>query len=265
MNLIARAVCELNARVRSGSYWVRLLTLVALLLGNAVACLAQSDEWKRDNDRGNRYEGTIERAVSQLDLDLLSLTSAREKLEGDEELNVRFYLPESISAEIVARELVEAVHYWMLSKPFEPAEAGWRDFGPWPTSEVLSKNQISFDNIGVLVRVQSEQSNADVLSPAMIYHSSPGEPSGDYTFLFQPSVPLRRLDYSVYRVGADGAEILSASLGETKRAGVPFAVEIDLTGESSGLMRLELAGKYRNRTGGPVREYEFYHRVQDAP
>ncbi len=265
MNLIARAVCELNARVRSGSYWVRLLTLVALLLGNAVACLAQSDEWKRDNDRGNRYEGTIERAVSQLDLDLLSLTSAREKLEGDEELNVRFYLPESISAEIVARELVEAVHYWMLSKPFEPAEAGWRDFGPWPTSEVLSKNQISFDNIGVLVRVQSEQSNADVLSPAMIYHSSPGEPSGDYTFLFQAlgaasqigllgvsSWSRRRRDsVSVARRNEEGGR---AICGRNR-----------LDGESSGLMRLELAGKYRNRTGGPVREYEFYHRVQDAP
>ena len=239
---------------------VCVLTFLSFLVtASVVPCFGQGDDWKRKNDRGNRWEGTIQLPVSQPDLVLLSLTSFRQKVEDDTELKVRFFLPGGTEARVEARELQENVHYWMESKPIEAQETGWQVFGPWPVSEVLSRNSVSFTNIGVLVRLRSEGGGEKHLAPAMIYDSERPKTAGRYTFLFRPSIPLRSLEYTAYLVGDETEKVASASLAGNKARGVPFPIELDLSEVPAGLVRLEIRGRYRSRTGGPVREYEFHH------
>jgi hypothetical protein len=75
---------------------------------------------------------------------------------------------------------------------------------------------------------------------------------------------LRKVKYTLYRL-AEGRETKvkeSAPLVGDKPAGEPFAIKVDVQGVSEGPMLLLVEGIYKNRTGGPIREYKFHHKPQ---
>ena len=67
----------------------------------ALPALAQpelSDRWKRQHDRGNRYEGLVDVPVSLTEIELVSFLGFREEAYEDEDAWVRFFLPDATKA-----------------------------------------------------------------------------------------------------------------------------------------------------------------------
>ncbi len=68
-----------------------LACLAAFLVPLSRGFVGPDERWKRQNDRGNRYEGAIEVPAGNIDLELVSLTGFRETFDRDADLKVRFF------------------------------------------------------------------------------------------------------------------------------------------------------------------------------
>jgi len=224
--------------------------------------LAQTDTWRKQHDRGNRYEGRIEIPVGKPDLELLSFVGFREPFTTDVTLKVRFFLPTDSPVFIQGRELQEQKQYWMESKPWQWPAGVWNEFGPWPTREVLSREGVPAWNLGVVIRLYSETSNSGALVPAFVYHSTLPASVNKYILYLRPSSTLKKVTSSFYRiVDNQEVEVKGSSLLGDIIAGEPFPIELDVRELAEGSMRLVVQGAYKNRLGGLIREYRFYHKL----
>lgn len=248
-----------------------LIPIVIIILSTEI--LAQTEKWKRQNDRGNRYEGRIEIPVGKHDLELLSFVGLREPFTGDVKLRVKFFLPASSSVFIQARELLEQKQYWMGSKPANWRAGVWNEFGPWPTGVVLNREKIPSWNLGVVISLRKGTTGANELppafitggqlAPAFVYHSTSPASVDKYILHLRPNSTLKKVTYSLYKIlDNQEAEVRASSLYGDKIAGEPFKIELKVRGLSEGQMRLVIEGTFKNRIGGPIREYEFYHKPQ---
>ncbi|MCX6627147.1 MAG: hypothetical protein NTW28_05915 [Candidatus Solibacter sp.] len=233
-----------------------------------LACLAvssaqvASEKWRQQNDRGNRFEGLIEVPASLPDLELLSFVAHWEPFERGATLRVLFYLPVEMPVVVESRELREQRQYWMESKPRSWRRGAWNEFGPWPTTEVIAREGIASDNLGVVVRPRGEAWASTIL-PALVYHQHRPESVNRYSLYIRPNTTLRTVQYSADRVSdAKTVDLAKGMLVSEKIAGEPFLIDLDFTGVKSGPVRLIISGTFKNRTGGPVRKYEFYHRAR---
>lgn len=242
------------------------IAIVVITVLAADDILARTDKWRMQNDRGNRYEGRIEIPVGRPDVELLSFVGFLEPFNADVILRVRFFLPTTSEVFIRGRELREQKQYWMGSKPAKWQAGAWNEFGPWPTSEVLSREGIPAWNLGVLIRLREDTANGGELAPAFVYHSPSGTvpPSvSKYTVYLRPNATLKKVSYSLYRVvNNQRVEVKALSFVGEKIAGEPFPIEFEVRGLPEGPMRLHIQGAFKNRTGGPIREYGFYHKPQ---
>jgi hypothetical protein len=238
-----------------------LVSLLALLLAGDL--LARTDKWKRQNDRGNRFEGRIEIPVGKPDLELLSFVGFREPFTGEVTLKVRFFLPTDAPVFIQARELQEDKHYWMESKRTSWRPGTWNDFGPWSTRDVLTREDIAPSNLGIVIRLHRDTGNGGEVLPAFVYHSTPPATFTRYTLHLRPTSTLKKVTYALSRI-VDEREVgvkASSLLGE-KIAGEPFPIELDARNLPDGPLRLVVQGEYKNREGGPLREYTFHHKLR---
>lgn len=236
------------------------LVFFIMIITSCREILAQSAHWKRANDRGNRYEGRIEIPIGKPELELLSFTGLLEPFSKDVTLRVRFFLPLDSSVSIEGRELIEQTQYWMASKP-APWQAGrWNEFGPWPTREVLDREAIPSRNLGVVIRLRSEVTASPEILPAFVYHATAPTTVSKYALYLRPNVDLQKMSYSLYRIVNDReAEVHVSSLVGDKVAGEPLLIELPVPDLAEGRMRLVIRGLYKNRAGGPMSEYTFYH------
>lgn len=237
-------------------YLVFLITMTT----SSIEILAQGAHWKRENDRGNRYEGRVEIPIGKPELELLSFTGLLEPFNKDVTLRVRFFLPLGSPVSIEGRELIEQTQYWMESKPAQWQAGTWNEFGPWPTREVIDREAIPSRNLGVVIRVRREALESPEILPALVYHSTAPTTISKYSLYLRPNVDLKKLSYSLYRIVNDReAEVQASSLVGDKIAGEPLLIELHVPDLSEGRMRLVIQGFYKNRTGGPISEYTFYH------
>lgn len=249
-------------------YYIRCGMLSSMLIPFVLAALvavilAQTDQWRRQNDRGNRYEGRIDIPIGKPDLELLSFTGWREPFMNDVILKVRFFLPTSAPVLIQARELQDQTQYWMESKPADWHAGTWNEFSPWPTREVLRREGIPSENLGVVIKFRKATTAGEVLIPAFVYHSTLPALATKYTLHLRPNTTLKKVTYVLYRiVNAQEVEVKTSSLVGDKVAGAPFLLELGVQGLSAGYMRLVLQAGYKNRLGVLLQEYEFYHGSQ---
>ena len=164
---------------------------------------AQTDTWRKQHDRGNRYEGRIGIPVGKADLELLSFVGFREPFAGDVILKVRFFLPTDSPVFIQSRELQEQRQYWMESKPAKWRAGGWNELNPWPTMEVLSREGISAWNLGVVIRLNGPTTDGGELVPAFVYHSSLPASVTKYVLHLRPSSTLKKATVRLYRIVKD--------------------------------------------------------------
>jgi len=239
------------------------LVIAILITMLSAEVLGRTEKWKRQNDRGNRYEGRIEIPVGSPDLELLSFIGFSEPFQRDVMLKVRFFLPGHLEVFIQGRELREQKQYWMESKSATWEAGAWNEFGPWPTREVLSREGIRSWNLGVVIRPRKQILNGGELVPAFVYHSTLPRSVAKYTIYLRPNSTLKKVTYSLYRIVKNQrVEVKTSSVFGEKIAGEPFPIEFEVRDLPEGPMRLYIEGEFKNRTGGPIREYRFYHKPQ---
>lgn len=241
------------------------LLVIAIFIPNLFGeILAQGNRWRRQNDRGNRYEGRIEIPVGRPDLELLSFVGFSEPFKQDVTLKVRFFLPgHSADVFVQGRELREQKQYWMESKPARWETGAWNEFGPWPTRDVLSREGVCSWNLGVVIRPRKQILNGGEIVPAFVYHSTLPQSVRKYTIYLRPNATLKKVTCSLSRiVNNQSVELKTWPVVGEKVAGEPFPVEFEVRGIPEGPMWLHIEGTFKNRTGGPIREYRFYHKPE---
>ncbi len=230
-------------------------------LGSPALAAAQiaPEKWRRQNDRGNRFEGVVEIPAGLPDLELLSFVAHWEPFDPGATLRVLFYLPVEMPVVVESRELREEKQYWMESKPQPWRGGAWNEFGPWPTADVIAREGIPSDNLGVVVRPRGKSSSVTIL-PALVYHRHRPVSVDHYSVYLRPNTTLRAVDYWADSAsGAKTAHLAKGRLAGEKIAGEPFIIDLDFTGVKSGLVRLIINGTFKNHAGGPVRQFEFFH------
>lgn len=229
---------------------------------------AQTDEiWQRNNDRGNRFEGTRTQKVNST-LTLVGLHGNFEPytFEEGQQLKVRFFSDKSTTIAVRAEELKRDAYYLMEAKPFE-VEAGFSEFGPWEVDEVLSKEKIPADNLSISVR-QPESEKRHFL-PAFIYHTAMPDSSNSYTAYFQAGKTIYNYKYQLYRGLETKSDQRLLSIFKQRKVfkNQPFSIrldfsEINLQDSAEGwyTFAIELQTKPGVQKVKDQYEFHFYHR-----
>lgn len=217
-----------------------------------------TEKWREQNDRGNRYEGTITLEVGAPTLELIALFSFREEYKANDTLKVRFFLPDISFVNLSAQELETRQFYWMETKP-QQWKLGWNEFGSWPVSEVLWPLEVPSENLGVLVKMDRSRGSG-LVSPAILYHSAAPSEISRYVAYFRSGKSLGGGKYSIFMETEQNRPISQGSIGR-QSIGVPFPVIFSLPNDLKGLVRLKVEVKSRNTVDRiPITyEYTFYH------
>ena len=146
------------------------LSVCVSLPGSTVA---QDQHWLDNHRKGNRYEGFLDRPNAKHNLELLGFYAFRQPVEEDRStlLHVAFYLPEDEPVYLEAREIYNHAQYRMqaLDQAIARHSGGWSYFGDWPVRDVLLPNHIPLTNLGVTIRLKSDNEFARDLAPAILY------------------------------------------------------------------------------------------------
>lgn len=211
--------------------------------------------------RDNRMEGRKTIGVSAPDLELLSFTVYREKLETNSsvELKLKFYMWEQANLYITAKELIPKEFYFMNPLKIKWSR-GWQEFSSWPTKAVLDPLAISIDKLGILGRMHNDRIGSGEIVPIIVYHSEPPKFINEYEIYFIASHDLRIVDCILYKIEKNkNIPIIHKQL-KYIFAGIPFLITLNLSGQSQGYYQLLIDCDYKDRVGGPQRKYKFFHK-----
>jgi hypothetical protein len=139
--------------------------------------VGQSQQWKNEHEKDNRWEGLIGEEQGGLDWEIRSfLGDAVEKypMNLNKDLTLKWYVPDAARAFVTGQEVNPALYYLMLPKPrFLNDTPGWRSFTNWRTVDVLLNNKIDSTQLGVLIRLGDDNVGNTRLAPGLIYFSKP--------------------------------------------------------------------------------------------
>lgn len=206
----------------------------------------------------NRMEGRKRIDVRAPDIELLSFIGYKENVSHDTSvvLKIRFYLQKDTTLYITAKEL--RVQEFYLMKPVKINwSKGWNEFTPWPMQAVLKPLRITLDELGIIGRIGREEPGSGEITPLFVYHSKLPKKIHQYTLHFLPREDLRRVEYKLYKIDQNNPIISDHVI--RLFGGVPFSIKLDLLDQSSGYYKLILDCEYKNKIGGPYREYVFFH------
>lgn len=238
------------------------------LLVLSVSVFAQDDEiWQRNNDRGNRFEGTRTQKVNST-LQLVGFHGSFEPYTFSEGqvLQVAFYSDTTATISVSAEELKRQAYYWMESKPFEVAP-GANTFGPWEVDAVLASENIPTENLAILIQ-QPDMGKKSFL-PAFIFHTTPPDSALIYKAYFLAGKTIYNYRYRIYR--GKNTDTDNRLLSTFKRRKIfknrPFTItldfnELEMEGEREGWYTMEIIMQTRPGVQHVKDQYEFhfYHR-----
>jgi hypothetical protein len=234
------------------------------LLTFSLSGIAQDDEiWQRNNDRGNRFEGTRTQKVNST-LQLVGLHGSFEPYTFSEAqvLQVAFYADTATTIAVSAEELKRQAYYWMESKPFE-VEAGANTFGPWEVDAVLAEEKIPPENLAILV--QQPEADKKSFLPAFVYHSHAPDSALLYKAYFLAGKTIYNYRYRIYE--GKNTDKDNRLLSKFKRRKIfknrPFTItidfeDLDIEGAAEGWYTMELIMQTRPGIQRVKDQYEFY-------
>ena len=234
-------------------------TLIAAFLLSLLpveACIGKDALAYRD--RGNRFEGYQVIEVAGPSFEALSFVRGNSlaATTGTDILNISFFLPRQASVYITARELVPMKHYAMRATKTRWPQ-GWNTFGPWETAVVIEPLQIPRANIGVLARIERDRQGSGKLAALQIGRHDDTAAPPTYEFQFHTKYDLKKVIYRVSRIDT-GATVERGVLYDLF-GGTPASIRFQLKNQPEGEFRLLLDCLYKGRSGGPRRNYTFYH------
>ncbi len=240
------------------------------ICGSAAAQEDAGRKWELRNDRGNRYEGRREIPVARPDFELLSFLGHQEDYDRGVDLQVLFFLPvppkgdkwdKDVSATVISQELRDEKQYWMRSKPESWQGGEWNQFGPWPTNEVLDREEIVAWDLGVYVELDSGEDLR--LAPAVLYHDERPTSIEVHTLQLRPNQDLKRLEVTVTRAGDQAGEVLlEDQLIDEMQVGEPILLDLEASRLPEGWLRVEVVGSVRGRIDKAFFELLFFHRSE---
>jgi len=220
----------------------------------------------------NRREGTTVHVDALEDFTLLAVHRNFESFPRNANLNVRFFLPklaDSSNKDIVveAVELQDSVHYLMRSKDAPSKEGTWNVFGPWPTKDVIDKQDIGARNLGVLAEYRVAN-RIPVCLPVDVYQDGKQLGRHAYTFHFITGQDLQSLDISVTNRAGAQVTLLKPKLMCNKSfnpncklyaAGSTQAFDLDMSSLAEGEYHLKLTGHVPGNSTPTSLEIVLYH------
>jgi hypothetical protein len=244
--------------MRHAVTYTLILIVFTFSLGSYHVSPGQTDSWKKRNDRGNRYEGLISINTGNPDFEVLSFTGFFEPFSSNVVLKVKFFYPKKSNLSIIAQEIDDQRQYWMEAKPQRWQSGEWNEFSPWPTGDVLIKEGVPADNLGVLIKSGGE----DQLIPAFIYHSRLPDSVRKYTMYLRTNKNLKSVKFILSGTGSNAKPMSKTWYLGSQTASVPFPANLDVQDFKEGIIRVVVERELRNGTQKlPTREYLFYHKA----
>jgi hypothetical protein len=234
--------------------------LLALAVFVPASTSAVDDDYNY-RQHGNRMEGLRRIPTSGSDVDLLSFIACRERIstQGGANLRIGFYVPSAGAVHLIATEIGRhgPSHYQM--RPLQKTwDAGWQEFGPWPTTDVLVPLGIPLESIGVVARVGTESEGSGAITPVALYANSRPTDCATYSMWLLPTNTLSTLDVVV---ASAAGHIFHRDRLLALPANAPFQVTFSLKAAPDGEYRAFLDGRELDRTTGPARRFTFHHQA----
>lgn len=219
------------------------------------------EEWFQNKDHNfrNRWEGLFGQNQGSPAWEVRSFLASVESypMNSSVDLRVAYYVPDSTEAFLKAQTIKGDPSYFMEPKPEAlKKQAGWRDFGGWPTGDVLIKQQISGRDLGMLIRLGADSDAVNVFAPATVYHSSRPKTVQTYRFDLFSVRALATFSFDV--VGSGYKRTYKDHPGTGAVSTVPiefYAPEIP-----EGWTKVVLSPKYQGSDKGLNLEWKFYNK-----
>jgi hypothetical protein len=235
---------------------------VALAVVFFATAFAQSSTEYRS--RGNRWEGVRDLPVSGYTIELLSFrASHREDLQPAtaQVYRLRFFLNRPVPAYVVVREVDNRHSYWLDQvMPATPWKPGFENLFEWPNKEVIRQLNLNLDDLGVIVRLESEYpSDLETVAPALLYSSAPPGSISSYDFFFKTNVTAR-LEFSIE--DSDGRPVVPAPAPRVVKNwpySVPLRVTWDAAKAQAGEYRLTVQGRVLENNEKFEKVVRFFH------
>lgn len=218
-------------------------------------------DWYDKNDRGDHYEGSYTRKVSNPSISLVSLTGNLPAYDFGQrqKLQVKFYNPKKYSYNLHAEELRVSQFYWMEDKNNKSPE-GWNTFDNWQVDYFLKRLSIDHRNLGILIRLGGKGNRT--YSPALVQLNNQNNNPRFYIAQLRLGRPASGGSFSLYRGKSRSSNKLLKNQAITKKAsGTVFPVVLPLKdlGMEADWFTVEVNLR-EERTGDPFTySFSFYH------
>jgi hypothetical protein len=219
--------------------------------------LARGDDVTGLKKFSNRYEGLGSIGTGAApSVEVIGFHGWFSGYAGRQDLFVQYFSVSDAEIRIRAREIEIVRQYWMESFPQTASKLSWARFGPWPTADVLTPEQIRADNIAVIARQER------TILPAFVYSPPQKLPTEitTYDLFLQGDKNADRLVAHVSE--SKGREIWSKAVPVPVVAGVPFLLQVDLGARRDGEYVLSFDGW--SHAPAPSNPIVFYHRSKLA-
>ena len=215
-----------------------------LLRGQAVTSLKKF---------GNRHEGLGYIATGAApSVEIIGFHGHYSGFSGQQELFVKYFSPSEAEVTVRAREIEIVRQYWMESFPQKASKEIWGTFGPWPTADLLTPEQIPPDNLAVIAY------QGRLVLPTFVYSWPQTLPAEivSYVLFVQSDKSASRLLARISN--AAGLVVWSKPIEAPVVAGVPFRLAVDIGSKKDGDYLLTFVGW--KDASGPSNPTVFYHR-----
>jgi hypothetical protein len=242
--------------------WTR---LYAFLISVAIAgSLSAQDDWKSKHHLKNRYEGLIDIPTGNPPLEVLSFTAKVVPFEKKEEWRVRYFSHAQGTVTVYGRDVDDDIPYWMESEPQSVTPNRWSQFLGWNTGDVLLREGVSPDSVGVTVLSNSADR---AYLPAIVYPASKSIESLTksfpliqyYTLSFRTNRTINRLVYTIsgVRQGRSAPPERQSLKGEHV-AGAPIVLQLDVKNYADGPMSVVIQA-IKDEHVVSSKQIDFYH------
>lgn len=236
--------------------------IIFIVLGSTSLLAQPGPDWYTNNDRGNRYEGSYSRKVSNPSLNLVSLTATpvQYAFGNKQQLNLRFFLEGSTEYDLHAEELRITQYYWMQDKN-KNAQSGWNSFEGWHVDYILKQLSIDHRNLGILVQVGDKGSR----KYAPVWVSTDGNQPELKRYIAQLRMgrSAAKGSFRIYKgENRTPANLLQERAITAKSSGTifPIIVPTKTLGDEAGWITVEINMQEKNTMDPFTYSFSFYHK-----
>ncbi len=226
--------------------------IILIILINLV--FTQEDELKQDKFHyNNRWEGVLHKNVSG-SFRMLSFTSEKPTAYTDKDtLQIHFFMEDTTKTLIKSSKIFQDKVNYQMQVENQKWSKGWNTFTPWPTKDVLIKQNISAKNLAVLIKGRN-----NIYIPARVTKSSQKsiKTINKYAVHFFTPANIVELNYTV--TSNVSQKVICDGLLEDLDAKDPFRINLEMFNAKAGKYALMLNVKW-NSGSSSVKKYHFYH------